>query len=88
IRIGFFLPKPGTVTVSIVDGGGNEIRRLADDRHMERGRQRFHWSGHDGSGSVPPDGTYYLRVALRDEGRAATAPRGVILLTKPPRPKL
>src|SRR5690348_5635404 len=36
IRIGFFLPKPGDVTVSIVDGGGNEIRRLADDRHMNR----------------------------------------------------
>jgi hypothetical protein len=87
IKIRFRLPKGGRVTVSIVNSGGDPVRVLAD-RHLSKGRHVFHWNGRNGRGSVPPDGTYYLRVALADEGRATQAPRGTQLVTKPPRPKL
>jgi flagellar hook assembly protein FlgD len=87
-RIRFFLPKRDRVTVAIVDEDDDEVRRLADDRRMRRGRHSFVWRGRDDSDRVPPDGTYYLRVVLRAEGRATTAPRGIRLLTAPPVPKL
>ena len=88
IRIGFVLPRRDRVTVSMVDRGGDEVRRLADDRRLRRGRHWFVWRGRDNSGSVPEDGVYFLRVALRRQGRATIAPRGVQLVTAPPKPKL
>ena len=87
-RIGFFLPKRDRVTVAMVDENDDEVVRLADDRRLRRGRHTFLWRGRDESGTVPPDGTYYLRVVLREEGRATTAPRGIRLVTAPPRPRL
>jgi hypothetical protein len=87
IKIRFRLPKGGQVAVSIVDGGGDVVRRLAN-REMSSGRQVFYWNGKRRNGTVPPDGTYYLRVALVDEGRAVVAPRGVRVLTEGPEPKL
>src|SRR5215213_11389562 len=87
-RLAFRLPKRDRVTVSIVDPGGDEIRRLLDDRMLAKGRHRFVWNGRDASAAVAPDGVYFLRVTLRDQGRATTAPRGVHLVTKEPRPKL
>jgi FlgD Ig-like domain len=73
--------------LSIVDRGGDLVRRLAN-RQMAAGRQVFYWNGRRGNGTVPPDGTYYLRVALVDEGRATVVPRGVRVVTEGPRPKL
>jgi hypothetical protein len=87
-RIGFRLPKTDHVTVSIVDAGGDEIRRLLDDKRLIAGRHHFIWNGRDSSASVPPDGSYYLRVTLRDQGRATTAPRAIHLTTTPPKPRL
>src|SRR3954447_12975662 len=87
-RLGFRLPKADRVTVSIVDGGGDEIRRLLDDRSLPKGRHRFRWNGRDASAAAAPDGLYYLRVTLRDQGRATTAPRPIHLVTRRPRPKL
>src|SRR4051812_20068764 len=44
-RIGFRLPKHDSgVTVSIVNGGGDEIRRLLDDQPLPKGRHRFVWN--------------------------------------------
>jgi hypothetical protein len=88
VPISFVLPKPDNVTVSMVNGGGDEVRRLVDDRHLGRGRHAYQWDGRDGTGAVPPAGTYYLRVTLRGQGRATTAPRGIQLVTAPPRPRL
>jgi hypothetical protein len=88
IRIAFFLPRRDRVTVSMVDRGGDEVKRLADDRRLRRGRHAFIWRGRDATGRVPDDGVYFLRVALRRQGRATTAPRGVQLVTAPPRPRL
>src|SRR3954465_6249631 len=67
----FKLPKAGdSVTVSITDSNGDEVRRLAD-RRLRKGRHRFHWNGRDGSAAIVPDGFYYLRVVLNGEGRGS-----------------
>ena len=71
-RISFRLPKRDHVTVTIVDGAGEEVRRLVDDRELGRGTHRVAWTGRDNSGAIPPDGRYYLRVILRGQGRATT----------------
>lgn len=86
-RIRFRLPKSDRVTVSMTDAGGDEIRRLAD-RRLRRGPHRFVWNGRDGSGAIPPDGFYYLRVVLAGQGRGTITKRGIQLVTKPPAAKI
>jgi hypothetical protein len=86
--IKFGLPKADDrVTVSITDANGDEVRRLAE-RRLGKGPHRFVWNGHDGSGSIPPDGFYYLRVVLAGQGRGTITRRGIQLVTAKPRPKL
>ncbi|MFL5896111.1 MAG: N,N-dimethylformamidase beta subunit family domain-containing protein [Thermoleophilaceae bacterium] len=84
----FDLPKAQRVTVSVVNSRGEEVRTLADDRFMHRGRQPFTWDGRDDHGIVVPDGVYRLRVGLREEGRSITAPRQLFVDTTPPRPRI
>src|SRR4051812_23302030 len=84
----FKLPKADdSVTVSITDANGDEVRRLAD-RRLRKGRHRFHWNGRDGSASVVPDGFYYLRVVLNGEGRGSFSRDGIEVITKRPRAEL
>jgi hypothetical protein len=84
----FKLPKADdSVTVSITDANGDEVRRLAD-RRLRKGRHRFHWNGRDGSAAIVPDGFYYLRVVLNGEGRGSFSRDGIEVITKPPRAKL
>src|SRR5205823_13693687 len=87
-RISFFLPKGDLVTVDVVDGEGDRVRRLVDGRSLRRGRHVYNWDGRADDGTVPPDGTDYVRVTLRRQGRAATGVRGIELVTEPPHPKL
>ena len=86
--ISFQLPKGDRVTVDVVDGGGDRVRRLAGDRRLPSGRHEMSWDGRDDRGRVPPDGTYLVRVTLREQGRAVTGPRGIVLTTEVPRPRL
>lgn len=83
-HIRFSLPKGDYVTVSVVNPGGDEVRRLLDDGSLARGVHRFVWNGHDASGRVPPDGLYFVRIVLHGQGRAVTSPRGMELVTRPP----
>jgi len=87
-RISFFLPKGDLVTVDVVDAEGDRVRRLVDGRSLRRGRHVYNWDGRADDGTVPPDGTYYVRVTLRRQGRAATGVRGIELVTEPPHPRL
>lgn len=81
----FDLPRGDDVTVSVVDGRGDEVRRLADDRRLPvGGPHRFSWDGRTGAGRVAPDGAYRLRVTLRRQGRSVVSPREVTLDTRPP----
>ena len=86
--IAFNLPKGDRVTVDIVTGNGERVRRVADDREMSRGHHRLSWNGRADDGTVPPDGLYYVRVTLRRQGRAATGVRGIELITEPPHPRI
>jgi hypothetical protein len=86
--ITFTLPKGDAVTVDVVDSKDDEVRRLLDDVHLRRGFHSLRWDGRNNFGVVPKDGYYYVRVTLRREGRAATGPRGMQLVTKPPRPRI
>lgn len=87
-RISFVLPKADRVTVAVVTAGGDERRRLIDNRSLRRGRHFALWDGRDGRGRVLRDGAYYVRVSLRRQGRAVTGPRPIMLETTPPRPRL
>jgi hypothetical protein len=82
--ISFTLPKADNVTVAVVNPNDDEVRRLLDDRHLDRGVHDFVWNGRDASGAVPPDGAYFVRVVLHGQGRAVTSPKPMELVTKPP----
>jgi hypothetical protein len=86
--VGFELPERDDVTVSMVDSDGDEVRRLARARPLRAGEHRFTWDGRDDAGRVPPDGEYFVRVTLRDEGRSARGPRGILVDTTPPRARI
>ena len=69
-RVGFDLSEPAEVSLSIIDGEGNELRRLVDDRRLAGDtKHRFTWDGRDDDGEVVPDGAYRMRVVRRKEGR-------------------
>ena len=87
-QIAFTLPKGDRTTVALVTAAGDEVRGLVDDRRLGRGRHRFEWDGRDDLGRVAPDGLYYVRVALRRQGRVATTKRAITVETTPPRPQL
>ena len=87
-RVTFQLPKGDRTTVSIVTAGGDERRRLIDDRELRRGTHTVDWDGRDSGGEVMRDGAYYVRVSLRRQGRSVTGPRPISLETTSPRPRL
>ena len=87
-RIRFQLPKADDVTVDVVNSGGDRVRRLADDRPLRAGPHDLVWDGRNDRGRVPRDSTYYVRVSLREQGRAVTGTRGIVLTTAPPRPRI
>ena len=87
-RVSFVLPKGDRTTVAIVNAGGDELRRLMDDRNLRRGMHTVEWDGRDSRGRAMRDGAYYVQVSLRRQGRAVTGPRPIALETTPPRPRI
>lgn len=86
-RISFWIVNGDDVSVSIVDGEGRIVRRLADGRYLpERKRIVLLWNGRDDDGAIAPDGSYRVRVALIHEGRTIDLPQSIRLDTRPPRP--
>lgn len=86
VKIFFRLRKPDNVTAAIVDTEDEEVRHLVSDRFLLRGRHKLVWNGKDAAGGTVADGTYFLRVGLRREGRTATNPTKIYVDTTPPRP--
>jgi FlgD Ig-like domain len=83
----FRLRRADDVTVSIVKRDGDQVRTLAEDRRLSKGRRhRFRWDGRTSAGVVAPDGEYHIRIGLRHQGRTVTSPRKLFLDTTPPRP--
>lgn len=88
-RIGFDLSEPAEVSFSIIDGEGNELRRLVDDRPLAGDtRHRFAWDGRDDDGNTVPDGAYRMRVIRRKEGRVLDSIKKVRVDTVAPKVRL
>jgi flagellar hook capping protein FlgD/N,N-dimethylformamidase beta subunit-like protein len=87
--VGFDLSEPAEVSFSIVDGDGNEVRRLVSGELLEGDeKHRFAWDGRDDDGNPLPNGTYTMRVVRRDEGRVIGSFKRIRLDTVPPRVRL
>ena len=81
------LRRTDDVTVSIVTRDGSDVRTLAEDLRVVRGRRyRFRWDGRTNAGRIAADGEYHVRVSLRRQGRVVTSGRKVFLDTVPPNP--
>ncbi len=82
-RFAFRLAKPDLLSVSIVDGSGSDVRRLATD---SPGRERvaFLWNGRDDAGRVVADGAYRARVRLDLQEQTFVLPNLIRVDTKRP----
>ena len=88
-KVGFDLSEPAEVSFSIIDGDGNELRRLTQDRPLAGdAKHRFTWDGRDDHGRRVPDGIYRMRVARRKEGRVLDSIKKIRVDTTPPRVRL
>jgi len=86
-RISFWIVNGDDVSVSIVDGEGRIVRRLADGRHLPAHRRLvLWWNGRRDDGTVAPDGSYRVRVALIHQGRTIDLAQPIGVDTRPPRP--
>ncbi|MGI8507160.1 MAG: hypothetical protein ACR2MK_10255 [Solirubrobacteraceae bacterium] len=97
--VSFYLQhRSDDIDVYIVGSDGTTIvNTLASGVHMRAKpqpvRKAFTWNGDTQSGSVAPDGTYYIRVSLIHQGRSFlisnnAGPEPVTVETVPPRPKV
>jgi len=84
-QVGFDLSEPATVTFAILDGEGNEVRRIVDNRPLAGDeKHRFRWDGRDDDGALVPDGVYRMRVVRRDEGRVIDSTKRIRIDREPP----
>jgi N,N-dimethylformamidase beta subunit-like, C-terminal/FlgD Ig-like domain len=84
-EVGFDLSRPATVSFYVLDGEGNEIRRVVDDRALAGDtKHRFTWDGRDDDGVPVPDGLYRMRVVQRSEGRVINSSKRIRVDRKPP----
>jgi hypothetical protein len=60
--IGFELPKPAAVTLTIFDLAGREVRMLAERELFVAGRHALSWDGRDGAGTMLSTGIYLYRI--------------------------
>jgi FlgD Ig-like domain len=87
-HISFRLRKADGVTLAIVDGSGDVVRRLVGGRRFSRGRHGFTWNGRDDAGAVVKDGSYRPRVHLDAAHRTIVLPNPIRVDTRPPTAKL
>ena len=86
--IRFKLIEADDLTVTILDGDGGVVRRVAANRPYPEGLVELEWDGETGDGLVAPEGEYRVRVGLRDEGRTNTLRHRIRLDLTPPRPRI
>jgi len=85
-QVGFDLSEPAEVTFSIINGEGDELRRIVDDRRLAGDtKHRFTWDGRDDDGHRVPDGAYRMRVVRRKEGRVLDSIKKIRVDTMAPR---
>ena len=85
-RVGFDISRSASVTFSVIDAEGHEVRRILDGRRVEGDtKPRFGWDGRDDDGEPVRDGTYRMRVVRRDEGRVIDSVKKITVDREPPR---
>jgi FlgD Ig-like domain len=88
-EVGFDLSEPATVSFYVLDGEGNEIRRIVDDEAFAGdAKHRFRWNGRDDDGQPVPDGRYRMRVVQRSQGRVIDSTKRVRVDRLPPEVRL
>ena len=86
--ISFMLPRPGRLSLSIVDQNQRVVRRLAENRRFDAGTVRVSWDGSDNLGERVPEGIYRPKVELPDQGRTILMPNPIRLDATAPRLRL
>jgi hypothetical protein len=85
-RISFRLRKRDVLTVSIVDSGGREVRRLATERPVPQLRPVvFTWNGRVFGGKPAPEGLYRPQVRLELLEKTITLPNEIRVDTTKPK---
>ena len=85
--IRFFLRKPDTLLVTIVDSDADTVTTLTR-RHFGRGTVRLRWNGRDGGGVQVRDGGYRVRVHLARRHQTITVPNTIRVDSTAPTIKL
>lgn len=88
VPIAFLLRKPDRVSVDLVNGNGDVVRRLARSRQEPAGNLQFTWNGRADNGEVVPDGTYRPRVHLANAHKTIVLPNPIRMDASPPIIKL
>jgi len=64
--IGYSLPAPGKVQLTVIDASGRLVRRLVDGLR-EAGPHVERWDGANGTGSAVPAGIYFVRLGFGEQ---------------------
>jgi hypothetical protein len=83
--ISFRLRSADHVTVDIVKGKNELVRRLFSGRASAGERLGMAWDGRAGSGQIVPEGIYRPRVKLARQHRTIVLPNPIRVDTTPPR---
>ena len=86
--ISFVLRRRGTVTVDMLAGDGERVRRLVRDRDEQKGRVSYTWDGRDDLERIVEEGVYRPRVELEERGRTIVLPNPIRVDTTAPRIRL
>ena len=71
------LLRRDTITVTIVDSSGREVRRLVDHERFNVGLHHFSWDGRDEHGKVLRSGSYRPKVTFSEIHRTFVLPNPI-----------
>lgn len=87
-RLSFRLRRADTLTVTVRDSRGHRVRELVGSGRFGKGLVGLTWDGRDDSGTLVPEGSYRIRIELRDAGRTIVLPYPIRVDVTPPRLRL
>lgn len=90
-RVTFRLKRADTVDVAVLDEKGDVVREIGTGIHLAAYSQLIPslvWAGTDAAGHPAPDGTYRIRVTLREQGRGIVLQRAFRIDRTPPQPRI
>jgi hypothetical protein len=84
-HVSFRLRRADRVTVSMVDGDGDEVAKLVSERRYRAGRVAVAWAGRTKTGAVVEEGVYRPKVTLDRRGRTIVLPNEIRVDLRAPR---